>query len=320
MAETRQTLRSKPVTGFAAGILRGPRSRAIQMVAAFVFICAVMFRIEFAGPAILDNDGYYHIRWSKMLRESAPHLPKFTNLPLTSLSEDRYVDHHFLFHVLLIPFTFGDLRVGAKLAAVLFSTLGMAMCFWLLVAYRVRFRWFWLLPLVASSEPFLYRMAMTRDPSLSLLVLALGCYTILERRWLILAVVGFVFVWLYSLFPLLLALAAAYTIALYVGKRRIDLRAPLAAGAGIATGLIVNPYFPKNITLFVEHLKMKLSSSYAVDVGVEWYPYDTWVILGGSAVAFAIFVAALLAFDFRNRSEDIKPLFFLIVSSMFLLI
>jgi hypothetical protein len=290
------------------------------MLAALILIGSVMMRIEFAGPAILDNDGYYHIRWSKMLRESAPRLPKFTCLPLTTLSEDRYVDHHFLFHVLLIPFTFGDLRLGAKLAAALFSTLGIAMCFWVLVAYRVRFRWLWLIPLAASSEPFLYRMAMTRDPSLSLLVLGLGAYIILERRWVLLGILGFVFVWLYSLFPLLWAFAAAYTVALYIGQRRVDLWAPLAALAGIIAGLVVNPYFPKNITLFIEHLKMKLSATYAVDVGVEWYPYETWVILGGSAVAFAIFFAALLAFDFRHRSEDIKPLFFLIVSSMLLLI
>jgi hypothetical protein len=290
------------------------------MLAALMLIGAVMMRIEFSGPAILDNDGYYHIRWSKLLRESAPHLPKFTNLPLTTLSEDRYVDHHFLFHVLLIPFTFGDLRVGAKVAAAVFSTLGIAMCFWVLVAYQVRFRWLWLVPLVASSEPFLYRMAMTRDPSMSLLVLGLGSYIILKRRWVLLGILGFVFVWLYSLFPLLLAFACAYTVARYLTQRRVDLWAPFAASAGIAAGLIVNPYFPKNITLFIEHVKMKLSSTYAVDVGVEWYPYETWVILGGSAVAFAIFFVALLAFDFRHRSDDIKPLFFLIVSSMLLLI
>jgi len=320
MAEIQQTVQSGAAVELRAGVLRGAGMRSLQMLAALVLIGAVMMRIEFAGPAILDNDGYYHIRWSKLLRESAPHLPKFTNLPLTTLSEERYVDHHFLFHVLLIPFTFGDLRLGAKLAAAVFSTLGIAMCFWVLVAYRVRFRWLWIVPLVASSEPFLYRMAMTRDPSLSLLVLGLGSYIILERRWVLLGILGFVFVWLYSLFPLLLAFAAAYTIALYIGQRRVDLRAPLAACAGIGAGLIVNPYFPKNITLFIEHVKMKLSSTYAVDVGVEWYPYETWVILGGSAVAFAIFFVALLAFDFRHRSKDIKPLFFLIVSSMLLLI
>ena len=228
MAEIEQTIQTHTAAGLRADVLRAARSRPIQMVAALVIIFAVMARIEFAGPAILDNDGYYHIRWSKMLRESAPHLPKFTYLPLTTLSEDRYVDHHFLFHVLLIPFTFGDLRIGAKVAAVLFSTLGLAMLFWLMVAYRVRFRWLWLVPLVASSEPFLYRMAMTRDPSLSLLLLGLGSYTILKRRWVMLAGLGFVFVWLYSLFPLLLALAAAYTIALYIGQGKINLWPPVA--------------------------------------------------------------------------------------------
>lgn len=320
MAQIEQTLQPGASIGLKAEISRAARSTPLQMLAALVIIFAVMTRIEFAGPAILDNDGYYHIRWSKLLWESAPHLPKFTYLPLTTLSEDRYVDHHFLFHVLLIPFTFGDLRLGAKLAAVLFSTFGLAMLFWLLVAYQVKFRWLWLVPLVASSEPFLYRMAMTRDPSLSLLLLGLGSYTILKRRWVVLGLLGFVFVWLYSLFPLLLALAAAYTIALYIGQRKINLWPPVAALAGIIAGLVANPYFPKDVSLFKEHLGMKISASYPVDVGVEWYPYDTWVILGGSAVAFAIFVAALLAFDFGSRAEDIKPLFFLIVSLMLLLI
>jgi len=307
-------------SGFRTAVAAAAANRPLQMLAALLLIASVMYRIEFTGPAILDNDGYYHIRWSKLLRESAPHLPEFTYLPLTMLSEDRYADHHFLFHVLLIPFTFGDLRLGAKAAAVLFSAAALAALFWLMIAYQVRFRWLWLVPLVASSEPFLYRMAMTRDPSLSLFVLGVGSYAILKRWRGVLAVLGFVFVWLYSLFPLLFALAVAYSVAVYISHRKIDLWAPLASAAGIAAGLLVNPYFPKNITLFVEHLKMKLSLNYAVDVGIEWYPYYTWTILGGSAVAFGIFIAALLAFDFRSRSQDIKPLFFLIVSAMLLLI
>ena len=93
-----------------------------EVAAAFAAILAVMSWIEFAGPAILDNDGYYHIRWAAMLRESAPRLPEFQALPLTTLNERNYADHHFLFHVLLVPFTFGDLRVGAKLAAASFAT------------------------------------------------------------------------------------------------------------------------------------------------------------------------------------------------------
>ena len=44
--------------------------------------------------------------------------PAFPWLPLTILAPDRYADHHMLYHVLLAPFTVGDLRIGGKVAAV----------------------------------------------------------------------------------------------------------------------------------------------------------------------------------------------------------
>ena len=34
----------------------------IQIAIAFALILSAMAWVEFAGPAILDNDGYYHIR------------------------------------------------------------------------------------------------------------------------------------------------------------------------------------------------------------------------------------------------------------------
>ena len=101
----------------------------LENVGGLALILVVMGWIQFGGPAILDNDGYYHIRWAAMLRENWPHLPAFKALPLTTLNEQDYVDHHYLFHVLLIPFTWGDLRTGAKLAAVVFSSLGIASLF-----------------------------------------------------------------------------------------------------------------------------------------------------------------------------------------------
>ncbi len=293
--------------------------KPLQIAAGFASVLAVMMWIEFAGPAILDNDGYYHIRWSRMLAENAPHLPAFKHLPLTTLDENDYVDHHYLFHVLLIPFTAGDLRVGAKLAAAVFSSLGLAALFALFVVYRLPYRWLWLAPLVASSEPFLYRMAMTRAPGLSIALLGIGAYLILKRRLVLLAVLSFAFVWLYSLFPLILAFSIAHAIAVYLAERRMDFWAALASASGIAAGLVINPYFPKNLKLFWEHVLMKTTVSYPVNVGVEWYPYETWVILGGSALAFAVYFAGLIAFDYRSRARDLKPLFFLIVSTMFLL-
>lgn len=291
----------------------------LEIAAGLALILTVMGWIEFGGPAILDNDGYYHIRWSAMLRENWPHLPAFKALPLTSLNEQSYVDHHYLFHVLLIPFTLGDLRMGAKLAAVVFSSLGIVSMFALLVVYRIRYRWLWLAPLIAGSEHFLYRMSMTRAPSFSLALLGVGTYLILKRKHRWLAALSFVFVWSYSLFPLILVFAIAYSVAVYLSERRIDLWGALASFVGIVAGLVINPYFPKNLSLLREHVLMKYTSTYAVPVGVEWDPYDAWVMLGISAVAFAVYLIGLLAFQYRERARDLKPLFFLIVSVLLLL-
>ena len=298
---------------------RSPGALVLECTAAFLLSLGLMLCIQFASPAIVGNDAYYHIRWSRILLSSAPHLPAFTSLPLTVLRPSAFVDQHFLFHVLLMPFTLGDLRVGAKLAAPLFSALALASIFWLLVTYRVRYRWLWLLPLAAGSEPFLYRMSMTRAPSLSLALLGLGVYVILERRFVYLVFLTFIFVWLYNLFPLILVFAFAHAVTVWLSERRLDFAALYATSLGAALGLVINPYFPKDFVLIFHHAHMLLAETTAIDVGSEWYPYDTSEVLTKSAAVFALYFAALLAFNFRKRSSDNPPLFFLLLAAVFLL-
>src|SRR5262249_26597516 len=136
-----QTADQPDVNSAVAAKPRG--APALECAAAFLLSLGLMLWIQFASPAIIGNDAYYHIRWSRMLRASAPHLPAFTWLPLTVLRASDFVDQHFLFHVALAPFTFGDLRIGAKLAAPLFAALAMTSLFSLLAIYRVRNRWLW---------------------------------------------------------------------------------------------------------------------------------------------------------------------------------
>jgi len=292
---------------------------ALESAAAFLLSLGLLVWIQFASPAIIGNDAYYHMRWSRILRSSLPHLPAFTWLPLTVLRVSDFVDQHFLFHVLLMPFTFGDLRRGAKLAAPLFSALAITSIFALLVAYRIRFRWLWLLPLVAGSEPFLYRMSMTRDPSPSLVLLAVGVYLILERKFVPLAILTFLFVWMYNMFPLIVVFAAVYAVAIGLSERRLALGAIYATSIGAVLGLVINPYFPKDLLLIFHHVHMLLADAAAIDVGSEWYPFETWEMLAGNAVLFALCFAALLAFDLRKRSRDSRPIFFLLLSGVFLL-
>src|SRR5687768_10355994 len=135
--------------------------RAVQLIAGALIIGVIFWKLQYSTNAICcgDYDGYYHIQWSRMLWDSlrgGNFPPQFTWLPLTTLDPRNYVDHHLLFHFLQMPFTwFGDLRTGAKISAIIFATLAVFSCYWLLIRYRVRYPFVWLLALLACSAPFL---------------------------------------------------------------------------------------------------------------------------------------------------------------------
>src|SRR5688500_223854 len=61
-----------------------------------------MALIQFATPDMPDNDGFYHIKFAQLIRTEGLK-PDFPWLPLSILNPDEFYDHHFLFHVALIP-------------------------------------------------------------------------------------------------------------------------------------------------------------------------------------------------------------------------
>jgi len=161
--------------------------------------------IQFSTPDMPDNDGFYHIKLAWVMRTEGLK-PDFPWLPLSILNEKEFYDHHFLFHVALIPFTFGDLRIGAKWAAVVFAALAFLCVWYLFDRQKISAAPVWALALLGISDAFLYRMSITRAQSLSLGVLALGLAWMLEGKYKHLAILSFVYVWMYDAFPLMLAL------------------------------------------------------------------------------------------------------------------
>ena len=168
----------------------------LSVVGIFLLFMISMALIQFATPDMPDNDGFYHIKLAWLMRTEGLK-PEFPWLPLSILNQNEYYDHHFLFHVALIPFTyFGDLRVGAKWAAVVFSSIAFLAVWFLFYKQHVPLAWLWALALLGISDAFLYRMSVTRAQSLSLAVLALAATWLLEKRYVYLAVLSFVYVWL----------------------------------------------------------------------------------------------------------------------------
>lgn len=309
--------RLKEWTNSLPGISRTLLEATAVLLISFAFLAV----IQFSTPDMPDNDGYYHIKMAYLMRTEGLK-PDFTWLPLTILNVREFYDHHFLFHVGLILFTFGDLRLGAKWAAVLFASLAILSVWWLLYRQRVRYSWLWAFGLLAVSEAFIYRMSITRAQSLSLAVLVLGLHFVLTRQYRWLLPLGFTYVWLYDAFPLLFALSGIYTAASWMIDRRLELRPMIYSGAGIVLGLVINPYFPDNIVFAVRHMLPKLVETTSVSVGNEWYPYTTLQLLQNSPLSLAVFFLGVLMMGLTASRMSLKTatgLLLVILSGLMLL-
>jgi hypothetical protein len=282
----------------------------------FLLFLIGMAVIQFAAPDLPDNDGFYHIKLAWLMRTEGLK-PAFPWLPLTILNEREFYDHHFLFHVLLMPFTFGDLRMGAKWAAVFFASLAFLTIWYLFQRQRVPFAWLWALALLGISDAFLYRMSITRAQSISLALLALATLWLLEGKHKHLAVLSFIYVWVYDAYPLILAVAVLYVLSIALIERRLDLKPVLYVTAGLLLGLILNPYFPDNIVFSFRHMLPKLADATSVRVGNEWFPYETKTLLKNSLPALIAFASGILALGLSNRKMDSRTTLGLFLSLLF---
>jgi len=264
--------------------------------------------------------------WTALRHFNFP--PKFEWLPLTTLGPTQYADQHFLFHVLLMPFTwFGDLRLGAKLAAVLFGSAAVFSLYWLTLRYRIRYPLLWLMALLGCGWAFYVRLNMTKAQSISIVFIVAGIILLFERKYVWLAPAAFLYVWTYNLFVLLGVLAVIWTAVVWWSERKFEWKPLLWTAVGMLAGFVINPFFPRDIHLFIQHLiaksgKMSISSG----VGFEWYPLVSLEFLQGAFVACAAMGVGYIAFGYAlgfNRNERVRlqrPLLLMIFSTFLLLI
>ena len=298
--------------GRALAFWRNRRAGLLLWLVFLVFLAL----IQFSSPDLPDNDGFYHIKLSYLMRTEGLK-PDFVWLPLSILNPREFYDHHFGFHVALMPFTFGDLRLGAKWAAVVFASLAFMSAWNLLKNQRIPLAWVWSLGLMAISEAFIYRMSIPRAQSLSLAFLMLALDWLLRRKYARLLYLAALYVWLYDAFPLLIAAAGLYALAVLLIERRLDLQPLLLVALGTTAGLLFNPYFPHNVVFAVLHVLPKLAGATAASVGNEWFPYDTAQLLKNSFLALAAFTSAPLALGLSGRRMDVRTAFSFLLACLF---
>ncbi len=292
--------------------------RVVYLIFGFFAIILLMVLLQFSTKAICcgDWDGYYHIRWSSLLWESfkSGHwLPDFTWLPLTVLNPQDYADHHFLFHLLQIPFLwFFEPVMAAKIATVCYGSLAIFSVYWLMFRYQIDYLLLWLGAILTCANPFFYRMNMGKAPPLTIILTIIGIYLLFERKYVWLLPLMFLFVWTYSLFPLLLGATIIWAIIIGWNERKLEWKPVGYSTGGMILGNIINPYFPDNLRLFWEHAITKIKiDDFVVAVGGEWYPYSALDILTHFPIAMIAMLVGYILFAPKNGKLPEKATFFL---------
>jgi hypothetical protein len=304
-----------------------------------VFSAAIYSLIQ-AHPSFKDPDSFYHAKMALLTLKSGP-VNEFPWLPFTTLA-DAYTDHHFLYHLILIPFVylFGPL-VGLKVATVLLGALSIVVFYF--VARKLCSRaWLALISamILATSMNFMFRMNLAKAASLSVIFLLLGVVMLARRRPVILAALSFLYVWAHGSWPLLLFLSICFWLTDQSRSRLLkkeNLILLAAPWLGALAGLIINPFFPKNLNFYWYQTVHAALINYAkvINVGQEWFPYDPSIMFKQNGAVFItlILVAALwfaawlwrerverkIAADILSRQQSFL-FFLLVVTGIFLLL
>lgn len=286
-----------------------------------VFGFFFFYLLQFSTPNIVDPDGHFHIKFSYLMRKVG-FIKALPWLQFT-IHKDYYRDHHFLQHILYIPFTFGDLINGAKWTAVVFPTIAILSAYRLLTLTQpstlkgegwVRvWPFLWAGLVLSSSHAFLYRMSMPRIQSISLACLLLTVYFVLKRRYLLLGILSFFFVWLYDAFIFAFVIALCFFASRYMMKKEWDYRMLIYCLAGIVIGIVVNPYFPNNLGSYIFNFTRTVAPAEVMTIGSEHRPYYTWFFATDSGLTLIVFFAAIvisLIKGIRLKDDTLGLLFF----------
>jgi len=244
-------------------------------------------------PNFADPDSFYHAKIAELIKNSGP-VKDFYWLPFTTL-DDIYIDHHFLYHLILIPFLFVfNPLLAIKISAVIFAALAILAFQWLLDKFKIKYSLVYTILLLLVHQ-FIFRINLAKIPSLSLIFLLCFIYLLFTNKnkwsWLIFGL-SFAYVWLYGGWPIMLGIGFVYFLTSLKAKPF------LSALAGIICGLVINPYFPTNLKFYWQQTFQIGLINYqnVIDVGGEWYGMSFFSLVQYDLFIIILFILALLIF------------------------
>jgi len=215
----------------------------------FIIVFVLFYIVQFLSENLAGNDTYLYIKLADIIKNEGL-IREFPWLSAAVINEN-FMGLHFLYYILLIPFTFlGSLVIGAKIASIFFLSLMIAVFYAVLKNLKLKFRYVWILLLLASSTYFLTRMNFARPLSFSVIFTLLIFFSLVKKNNLLLFAASFLFVWAHGSFPLSILLAFIFFFVNYIFKKELYYKSVLFSLGGVILANLINPFFPNNLNYF----------------------------------------------------------------------
>jgi hypothetical protein len=186
--------------------------------------------------------------------------------------------------------------------------------------FHTRLAWLGLALLPAMlSYPSYERLTQVRPQVLSILILMLGVGAILENKWWALAALSALYVYTYSAPHLLPVVAVLATAVFSLKDKRFTWQPTAYSLGGLAAGLIVNPYFPRNLNyLYLVTFKMAARPmSLTSIIPTELWSINSWQILTVNLASFAALFLTVLAVFVMGKKLSTRSLFLFVTAGFF---
>lgn len=281
-------------------------------------ICAALFSYFQWSTELADPDAFYHMRLSQLILERGV-ITDFVWLPYTTLA-NHFIDQHFLYHILMIPFV----STGAPLVGVKIYTVILAVIFLGIFALTLRKLgsswWLAMTVVLALTTPFTFRLNLVKATPIALILVCLTLVSLHTKRYWWLIPIGFIYVWTYGGFAMVFIVIITWLIADFLSRFNKEVRGQhrnvesrlivtllkplLFTSVGVGLGIIINPYFPNNLSFYWDQLVQIGIINYqnTIGVGAEWYPYNPGRLIFGSIGLIAAMLIGLTTMLLTRRT------------------
>jgi len=269
-------------------------------------ISLFLFSLTQFPHTFYDPDGFYHAKISETIAERG--LVK--SFPWTQFAtlKDGFVDHHLGFHLLIAPLTkIFPSEYALKLGNLFINSAFVSVFFLFLKKNKIKYSWLFTSFLFLTA-PLYARLSMNKAIGLALLLLMFFIWALMaEKKWP-LFFISALFVCSYGGWPISIIVLICYIVARIlfqiVENKKMDkklknhlLGAACLTLAGLAAGLVINPYFPQNLNFYWQQVVQIGLINYQnqLNVGSEWLPYDFITLAAGTFFLWGILIFSLKA-------------------------